>query len=124
MLSACIGGAYDECFDNDYCLSALDVDEDMSLMVKVDGYMIGIVGPTVYAIGYDERHIIVKQVLSFNRTLSDKNDFQYFIVPLVDKVSDVAEKNLIGPLDLRAFEQYKLKLGVAKDLLFRDLFND
>ena len=50
-LSGCIGGAYDECFDNGYCLSALDTKKDMSLVVDIDGYMINVVVTTVYAIG-------------------------------------------------------------------------
>ena len=115
LLPGCIGGAHTQQLVGRYHLNALDIDEEMAITyLDANDYMITIVNATVYSVGYDEYFIIAKQ---HPRTLSNgvnRKVTNYFIIPLEDKISDSAEKNLYGPLTKLEFDIKREELGIGK----------
>jgi hypothetical protein len=109
---------------DDYELVAIDTKGQMMLAVDLhNGGSIGIVGPTVFALGADDHYIIVKQHPardSFGNF--DRNVTQYFIVTRMSGTADEKEKAVRGPLSKDEFD----RLAVSKSLprftkTFRDL---
>jgi hypothetical protein len=102
----------------------MDVAEDMEIIhIDKDGYMISIIGATVFAVGKDENFIIVKQHPK-NENRIDKKSVNYFIIPLKNKRSNIEEKNIIGPLSLKEFNNIKNKFNISNmnfDIVFKDL---
>jgi hypothetical protein len=124
-LSSCIGSAHYEVLIGSYSLGAMDVMEDMTLDYKNDqGYVISIITATVFAVGYDKDFIVVKQHPREFPNPSNKSITNYFIVPLKDKISKSAEKNIIGPLTKDEFSRKCKEIGVTETLEFTKVFKD
>lgn len=118
---------YKENIIGNYYLVALELNEDMSLSYKVneeDDAFVGIVNPTVFALGYNKDYIIVKQHPEKKPFVPDKTITNYFIVPLNNKVSKSVEKNIIGPLSNEEFKNKRKELGVSSDLTFTRIFKN
>jgi hypothetical protein len=108
----------------DYELVAIDTEGQMMLGVDLhNGGSIGIVGPTVFALGADDHYIVVKQHPAkdssgnFDRTVT-----HYFIVTRISADAGEKEKGVRGPLSKDEFD----RLAVSKSLprftkTFRDL---
>ena len=123
FLINCLGAAYDEQINDNYYLQATDTRYGMTLCIKDDDYLIGIVSATVFAVGYNEDFIIVKQhPEKFPK--SDKSITNYYIIPLKFKVSEIPERNVIGPLTEREFMEKRKELGVSRSLQFTRVFKD
>ena len=108
----------------DYELIAIDTMGQMMLAVDLhNGGSIGIVGPTVFALGADDQHIVVKQHPStdhfghFDQTVT-----HYFIVTRVPGTAEEKEKGVRGPLSKDEFD----RVAVSNSLppftkIFKDL---
>jgi len=91
----------------DYELIAIDTMGQMMLAVDLhNGGSIGIVGPTVFALGSDDQHIVVKQYPStdhfghFDQTIT-----HYFIVTRIPGTAEEKEKRVRGPLSKDEFDR-------------------
>jgi hypothetical protein len=108
----------------DYELVAIDTKGQMMLAVDLhNGGSIGIVGPTVFALGADDHYIVVKQhpakdsFGNFDQTVT-----HYFIVTRISGTAEEKEKVVRGPLSKDEFD----RLAVSNSLpqftkTFRDL---
>jgi hypothetical protein len=108
----------------DYELVAIDTKGQMMLAVDLhNGGSIGIVGPTVFALGADDHYIVVKQhpakdsFGNFDQTVT-----HYFIVTRISGTAEEKEKVVRGPLPKDEFD----RLAVSNSLpqftkTFRDL---
>lgn len=109
----------------EYYLVVIDVKDDMHLSYSLDksGGSVGVVGPTVFAIGYDDSFIIAKQHprMEFK---TDKSVTNYYIVPLKFKVHKSPDENRIGPLTKTEFEAKRKELRVSDNLKFTKVFKD
>jgi hypothetical protein len=108
----------------DYELIAIDTKGQMMLAVDLhNGGSIGIVGPTVFALGADDQHIVIKQHPStdhfghFDQTVT-----HYFIVTRIPGTAEEKEKGVRGPLSKDEFD----RVAVSNSLppftkIFKDL---
>lgn len=109
-----------------YYLTAIDyVNENMSLSYKLEsGNFIGVVNPTVFALGYSKEYIIVKQhPLEFSKP-PNKSITNYFIVPIKDKIHQFPDENKIGPLTALEFKEKRKALGISEELTFTKVIED
>jgi len=109
-----------------YYLTAVDyVDEGKDLSYNLgSGNFVGVVGPTVFAVGYNEEYIIAKQHPREFPSLHDKSTINYFIVPINNKVHQSPDENKIGPLTELEFIEKRKELGIPEDLTFTKVFKD
>ena len=121
------GFTHKERLISNYYLTALELNEDMSLSYSVskeNDAFVGVVNPTVFAIGHNEEFIIVKQHPEKSPYQPDKSITNYFIIPLKDKIAESEEKNVIGPMTKEEFEKKREELGVPKSLTFTKVFEE
>lgn len=102
--------------DGPYALYATDVPEQMALVYSVGSSVyLTRVPATVFAAGWDARHIIVKRHPGGDRTRTE-----YFIL---DRRRDGPEaepaQSVVGPLTASEFTSRRVELGVAPGLEFR-----
>lgn len=108
-----------------YVLLAVDARGQMSLSFDLgNGTAAGLVGPTVFSIGADEKHIVVKQHPSkdpFGQSF-DRSITHYFIVARTPSPA-LAErqKGVRGPLSKEEFERLAATLSLPK---FSKTFDD
>lgn len=123
-LVSCIGSAaYDEPLVDNYSLNAMDVKSGMTICGLNGKYRIGIMNPTVFAVGFDDEFIIAKQHPEKDMEI-DRSITNYFIIPLKEKISESIEKNVVGPMTKEEFYRERKKLGVSKNLIFTKKFKD
>ncbi len=107
----------------DYELVAIDTKGQKMLAVDLhNGGSIGIVGPTVFALGADDHYIVIKQHPSkdgfgnFDQTVT-----HYFIVTQISGTAEEKEKEVRGPLSKIEFD----RLAVSNSLpRFTKTFGD
>ncbi len=107
--------AYNEHLDGPYRLWAADTREQIHLSYDLgDGNSIGRIGATVFAVGWDARHLIVKRHPGGDRSVT-----QYYILER-QKDSALADPSVsvTGPLDSMSFEIQRRSIGVAPELGF------
>ncbi len=124
-LNACQAFFYEEHIIGNYYLVAVDGDEDMCISYQVeDQKMYGeiIIPSTVFAVGYDEDFIIVKQH-PMNFPDVDKSITNYFIIPVKNKIHKTLELNKIGPLSLEEFNKKRNELNIPQELAFTLVFD-
>lgn len=95
----------------------MDVQEDMLIGFQKADYGIGIIEPTVFAVGQNDKFIIIKQHPKLSTGVIDKSTINYFIISLKNKVDTSTEKNIYGPLSLEEFERTRRELRI-EDLDF------
>jgi hypothetical protein len=122
LLLSC-NGAQEEKFIGNYYLKYTDIKSGMGIYYLDGEYFIGVINPTVFVACQNDAFIIVKQHPE-NLSQIDKSITNYFIIPIKDKLSQSAEKNVIGPLSKVEFETKCRELGVTKDLKFTKVFKD
>lgn len=108
-----------------YMLLEIDSRSQMSLSFDLqDGTSLGLVGPTVFAVGSNEKFIVLKQhpardhfASSFDRTVTN-----YFVVQRTSS-PDFKErrKGVVGPLSREEFDKLALKLALPS---FSETFAD
>ena len=107
-----------------YILIAIDAPGQMSLVVDdQSGMSSGLVGPTVFSVGADDRHIVVKQHPStdayggFNRSITS-----YFIVDrAVGSAPSDRQKAVLGPFNEAEFTNLTQTMSLP---LFTKTFDD
>jgi hypothetical protein len=105
-----------------YYLVATDVPENMSLGYSVhddNTTFVDVVGETIFAAGYNDKYIILKQHPSNNRTITN-----YYIVPIYKEFSYYPEKGVNGPLTIEQFNKKREELKISRDLKFNYQIND
>lgn len=114
ILTACSKWSIDtEWKSGSFRLIAVDVKSQMSLIHE--GSPVSLVGPTIFAVGADEKHIVLKQhpVLDSNGTKFDRATTSYFIVG--------RDKGVRGPLTKEEFEALSTSLSLPP---FTKVFED
>ena len=108
LLSSCNGLWPDTYWRaEDYVLIAVDTLEQMALAIDMgDGTSQGIVEPTVFAVGANEKYIVVKQHPRQNGTgLVDRSVTRYYVVTRSRSgVFEERQKGVRGPLTAAEFE--------------------
>jgi hypothetical protein len=123
LMSSCHGSAYEEYLVDNYSLKAMDVKSGMSVFYNDNEYLIGVIQPTVFAVGYNNDFIIAKQHPNIFPEI-DRSITNYFIIPIKNRVAESAEKNVIGPLTVEEFNAMQKELGVPESLIFTNVFED
>ena len=126
FIAGCNGLSLDTYWRSErYVLLAIDAPGQMNLAFdEGNGMAIGLVGPTVFSIGADEKYIVLKQHPStdafgaFNRSITN-----YFIVVRTSSPSLAErEKGVRGPLIEKEFEKLAVSLSLPKfSKTFKDL---
>lgn len=125
--AGCSGLAIEEKIIDNYYLIATDVGEDCSLSYHepTDGSNYGtIIEATVFAVGYNDKYMIVKQHPRTFPNPPDKKITNYYILPL-RKGMDWKNKNgLIGALTLEQFTEKRKELNIRESLTFTKEIED
>ncbi|MEN3943497.1 hypothetical protein WJU23_19510 [Prosthecobacter sp. SYSU 5D2] len=107
VLAGC-GFVHDEKVTGPYRLIAVDLDADMSLCYSLGGSAVGRVNQTVFAVGWNDTHLVAKQHPDNNRTIT-----HYFFIdrakdgPYVDPSECVT-----GPLTEVEFRRKRQELSL------------
>lgn len=97
-----------------YYLDAIDVIDNTCLYYEFDDKnAVGVVQPTVFAVGYNNKYIFVKQHPNNNKKITN-----YFIVPIYRDNTNWPEKGVIGPLTLEQFKQKEEELRIGSNIKF------
>ncbi len=89
-----------------------------------DGTALGLVGPTVFSIGADEKHIVVMQHPSTNEfgTSWDRTITNYFVVERTVSPSHAdRQKGVRGPMSKAEFDKLAMTVALPK---FSKTFED
>jgi hypothetical protein len=72
-----------------------------------------LVPATVFAVGYNNEYMIVKQhpLLSFTNAI-DKTTTNYYILPILKTIDWSTKNGLMGPLSLEDFDQWRKELRI------------
>lgn len=125
LLVSCSGLGKEHVIGN-YYLTKIDyVDEELDLSYRLEsGSFIGVVEPTVFAIGNNDEFIIVKQhPREFGKDI-DKTVVNYFIVPIKNKSNIRPEDNKLGPFTREEFLIKRKELQIPADLEFSKVFDE
>lgn len=116
VLSSCFPfSAGEKQLDGPYYLWAADTSEQMALYYRVsEGTGVNRIPSTVFAVGWDAKHIIAKR-----HPYNDRSVTQYYILERA-KDSAMADPgaSVTGPLSVEQFEAQRPVLGVAPTLGF------
>jgi hypothetical protein len=99
-----------------YCLVAVDGIGEMNLSFEDDDYFSGLVGPTVYAIGANERYLVLKQHPAkapsgaFDRSITNF----YIVERTASSNLEDRQKGVRGPFTQEAFEKLAASLSLPK----------
>jgi hypothetical protein len=101
-----------------YYLVAVDSNEDMTLSYSVDSdnSTISVVRKTVFSVGYNDKYIIVKQ-----HPFNNKKIINYFIVPIYKSLNYSPEEGVIGPLNLKLFEEKRKNLNISNIIFTKEI---
>ena len=125
IVSGCggIGFAEDRTVVGKFHLFAVDSKADLSLTyMSDDGSYISVVDKTVFAVGYTDKYIVVKQHPHSNDRINKKIT-KYYIVPLAVKDKNSIEKSVIGPLTANelAVQMEELNIKTSYSIVYKDL---
>jgi hypothetical protein len=107
-----------------YFLVAVDYENSqtcLSYEIGNDESFAGVVGPMIFAVGYDNRFIILKQhpVKLIPHSTVDETITNYYIVAIPSKYTDIPnDKNVYGPFDERQFFAKRKEFGVSDLIKF------
>lgn len=108
-----------------YVLLAVDAKSQMTLSFDLqDGSALGLVGPTIFSIGSDDKYIVVKQHPATNAVASsfDRSITNYFIVERNHSSQyEDRQKGVRGPLKKEEFDRLRSSLSLPP---FTKTFND
>ena len=112
-IASCGQAVIDDKVVGRYRVVAPDVTEQASLVYDCgDGIGEKIVSPTVLAVGYNDRYIVVQQY-PFDTLGIDSSKILYFIVPQLSAgASDTNIPAAIGPMSRAQFELKIRRLGI------------
>ena len=124
---SCSGLAIKENITGNYYLIATDTGDDCALDYHEpndENNYAGIIGATVFAVGYNDKYIIVKQHPRVFPNPPNKEITNYFILQITDGFDWRNKSSLYGPLTLVQFNEKRKELGVPEDLQFTKIFKD
>ena len=110
-----------------YYLIATDVDKDLSLCYHEDSYggnYSDVIKATVFAVGYNEKYIIVKHHPRAFSHLPNKGGIGYYILPLKKEMDWGTKNGLIGPLTFEQFNNQRNELNISDSLNFSIVYKD
>ncbi|MFC5537624.1 hypothetical protein ACFPQ1_25120, partial [Rhodocytophaga aerolata] len=119
FLTGCIFDySYEKKLIGGYYLDAIDSEESMQLTYKYEdsGVGEGIIGETIFDVGWNDKFIVVKQhPHQFGEPLN-KGLTNYYIVRVVHNTINyqTIKNNIIGPLNGEEFNEMKKKLEVPE----------
>jgi len=113
MFTGCNGLAIEEKIIGNYYFVAADDGEGCSLSYHkarrgdfLGGFnYVGIIGATVFAVGYNDKYMIVKQHPRIFPNPPNREITNYYILSLKDSMEWQNKNGLIGPLTLELFNQ-------------------
>lgn len=120
ILSGCQFGMYKEKIIDNYFLTFVDTESDLSLSYDLgDGSFIGVVNDAVFAVGYNSNFIIVKNHPLVEPDSINRKVTNYFIIQIDRNISQFkVVENKIGPLSKQEFDKMRKKLKIPVDLDF------
>ena len=121
-LTACGRWSVDSYWWSDgYSLDAIDVKSQMCLVS--DGDSIALVGPTIFAVGSDAKHIVVKQHPAIDQWAGkiDRSITNYFIVERRSGSYSDRKAGVRGPLKKEEFDLLVASLSLPQ---FSKTFDD
>lgn len=107
-----------------YFIGTDDLREDMMIYAVVNEYRIGIMPPTIFALGYNEDFIIAKQHPQNSSLSMEREKINYFIIPLKKKKMESPDENKYGPLTKEEFLQKRIEIGIPDSVNFSLVFKD
>ena len=125
--ASCGGFVLEEKIIDNYYLIAADVGEDCSLSYHelTDGSNYGIIiKATVFAVGYNDKYMIVKQHPSVFPNPPDKKITNYYILPLKKGMDWKNNNGLIGSLTLEQFNEKRKELNIPDEVTFTKEIED
>ncbi len=124
LFTGCFRREFKQPIAKGYSLYAYACHEDMTIMYfdKYGGFEI--VGPTVFAMGYDKNFIIAKQHPAIYPEKENRSVTNYFIIPLNKPVGWTSQDVVMGPFNETQFMQMRTKLKIADTLDFSVIFHD
>jgi hypothetical protein len=123
LITACNEWSIDTCWESDgYRLIAIDARSQMSLIFEGDNGL-GLVGATIFAVGADAKHIVLKQHPASNpgATSFDRSITNYFIIEKRSGSFKDREAGVRGPLTKEQFERQASTLSLPE---FSKTFDD
>ena len=121
LFQGCTGFFTNEHLFGNYYLTATDVEDDLSLSYHKpeDGSEYGgIISATVFAIGYNEKYIIVKQHPKVLSKPTNKKITNYFILPIKNDFNYRTMNGLVGPITYDQFVLKRHELDIPDSLTF------
>ena len=118
----CVPSDSEHAIDESYYLAATDISAQMSLYRRVDKSTgIARVEPTVFAVGWDTHHLIVKR-----HPNNDRSKTEYFILDRAKDASPLTDPSVsvTGPFSAEQFSDARRRAGVAPELGFALVLND
>jgi hypothetical protein len=112
-----IGLAYQKRLVGNLGLAAVDTRKQMAVVEFNGNGADTLVSQTVFAVGWDESHLLVKQHPADRAGEIDKATTQYFIIT-------VRDRKVHGPFDEAKYHSERQALGVAEGLAFTLTFDD
>jgi hypothetical protein len=107
----------------DYELIAVDVKGQMDLSVDLgNGGAIGVVGPTVFSLGANDKYIVVKQHPAKDGFGAyDRSVTNYYVVTRLSGPPWERGKGVRGPLTKEQFDKFSATIGLP---VFTKTFDD
>lgn len=120
IINGCSGVSEDKVIGRYYLVAVDYVKERTSLNFQLDdNSSYGVVNETVFAVGFNDKYIIVKQHPSNNKSITN-----YYIVPVYKENTLWAGKGVVGPLTLEQFTEKRKELSIPDDLTFTKEIED
>ena len=127
IFTGCGGLAIKEKIIDSYYLVAVDIDEDCSLSYQEptdeDNHGI-VIGATVFAVGYNDKYMLVKQHPRTFPSPPDKKITNYYILPLKKGMDWRSKNGLIGPLTITQFDEKRKELYISDGVKFTKEIED
>lgn len=111
LITACNEWSIDTYWESDgYRLIAIDTRSQMNLIFEGDGGS-SLIEPTVFAVGADEKHIVLKQH-PYSRFTIDRSQTYYFIVEKRSGNYEDRKAGVRGPLTMEEFDRLASSLSL------------
>ena len=125
-LSRCHSFALEEEITGNYYLTAPDAGEQCRLSYNEDDGSPNygdIISETVFAVGFNDNYMIVKQHPTILNNFEDKTITNYYILPLKKGMNWYNKNGLVGPLTLTQFNNKRKELKI-EDIQFTKVLKD
>jgi len=127
VFSGCSGLAIKEEITKNYYFIAVDIREDCALSYHEpsDASNYGtVIEATVFAAGYNDKYMIVKQHPRTFPNQPDKKITNYYILPLKKEMNWRTKNGLIGPLTQEEFTEKRKELNISDSLTFTKVIEE